>query len=78
MMGDNRNHSTDSRACFFRCETALKNREFLKRDDVVGKVLLSVGCPVWVNILSGGKICSDPSPLRLFDLPKTHIYTELQ
>lgn len=42
VMGDNRNASTDSRACFSSCDLPGKSN-FISKDDLVGKVLLDLG-----------------------------------
>lgn len=66
-MGDNRNHSTDSRSCFYKCSRPNAS-PFLKRSDVVGKVLISLGCPTigtYITMPSGDKLCKQVSPARL-------------
>ena len=40
VMGDNRNHSTDSRTCFQSCAT---RENYITPQDIVGKVLLDLG-----------------------------------
>lgn len=42
VMWDNRNASTDSRACFSTCEFAIKTNYIVKKD-ITGKVLLDLG-----------------------------------
>jgi len=41
-MGDNRNASTDSRACFSSCEYGNKTN-FIVKSDITGKVFLDLG-----------------------------------
>ncbi|MDD3793494.1 MAG: signal peptidase I [Candidatus Gracilibacteria bacterium] len=40
VMGDNRNHSTDSRECFSNC---VGRSEFITKNDMIGKVFLDLG-----------------------------------
>ncbi|NDK08864.1 signal peptidase I [Candidatus Gracilibacteria bacterium] len=42
VMGDNRNHSTDSRACFSSCYID-GSTNFIKTDDITGKLFLDLG-----------------------------------
>ncbi|MDD2907990.1 MAG: signal peptidase I [Candidatus Gracilibacteria bacterium] len=40
VMGDNRNHSTDSRECFSNC---IGRTEFISKNDMIGKIFLDLG-----------------------------------
>lgn len=40
LMGDNRNHSTDSRECFWNC---MSRNEFLQKEDIVWRVFFDLG-----------------------------------
>ncbi|MBW7954510.1 signal peptidase I [Candidatus Gracilibacteria bacterium] len=42
VMGDNRNGSTDSRACFSTCELSGKSN-FISKKDIVGKIFIDLG-----------------------------------
>ena len=39
-MGDNRNHSTDSRTCFQSCSV---RENYITPDDIVGKIFVDLG-----------------------------------
>lgn len=83
-MGDNRNNSSDSRSCFRSCLTGDVGH-YLKRSDVVGKVLLDVGYFKIFNAFSTipfrFEIAKDVGWVikpRLLDTPRTWNYEELE
>lgn len=41
-MGDNRTNSSDSRNCFWICESG-EHSHFIPRKDIVGKIFMSLG-----------------------------------
>lgn len=51
VMGDNRNNSADSRSCFRSCVGNNELSHFIKRKDIIGKVLLNLG---YYNIIGEG------------------------
>lgn len=80
VMGDNRNNSADSRSCFYNCVGMETAAHFIKRSDIVGKVLADFG---YFHIfkdkswsIDTGNIGWDPAP-RLFSSPSTAKYPEL-
>ncbi len=84
VMGDNRTNSADSRSCFRTCTSELdENAHFIKRWDVLGKVLLSFW---YFNIFKENPESVIPSigelswiyKPRLFDHPKSANYPELE
>ncbi|USN59306.1 MAG: hypothetical protein H6767_04500 [Candidatus Peribacteria bacterium] len=48
-MGDNRNHSTDSRNCFSYTCSASGRDNFIQKSDIVGHVWLDLGYFNWLN-----------------------------
>ncbi len=83
VMWDNRVNSADSRSCFRTCTSEIdENAHFVKRSDVLGKVLLSFG---YFNIFKDNPDSVIPSfgtfswvyTPRLFDHPKSAEYPEL-
>jgi signal peptidase I len=79
VMGDNRNNSADSRSCFRTCIGETSNAHFIKRRDIVWKVLLNLG---YYNIFGEGwlleakKLSWTYAP-RFLDHPKDATYPEL-
>lgn len=80
VMGDNRNNSADSRSCFQTCYGVNNNAYFIKRHDVVGKVLLSL----WYFRIFGddwmpdwGNIWPEVAP-KFFSSASTAQYPELE
>ncbi|MBP8016668.1 signal peptidase I, partial [Candidatus Gracilibacteria bacterium] len=73
LMGDNRNNSSDSRSCFLLCSMP-GSSHFIKRNDIIGTVLLDFG---YFNIfeIKNGEIKLGQlkwiHPARLLDTPKT-------
>lgn len=51
LLGDNRNGSADSRDCFFSCGTA-DSSHFIKREDIVGKLWMTLGALKIFNTFS--------------------------
>lgn len=43
VMGDNRNHSSDSRTCFGNCFDPNGRDEYVKEEAILGHVLLDLG-----------------------------------
>lgn len=83
-MGDNRNNSSDSRSCFRSCLSGTTGH-YLKRSDVVGKVLIDVGYFKVFNSFSivpfHFQIAKDVGWVikpRLLDTPRTWNYPELE
>lgn len=79
VMGDNRNNSADSRSCFRNCSGEPVSAHFLKRKDIVGKVLVNFG---YFNIFwDGGLLRSGKFtwtyPPRFLDHPRASSYPEL-
>jgi signal peptidase I len=79
IMWDNRNNSADSRTCFRNCIGADANAHFIKRRDILGKVLLNF----WYfnifwddGLLDGGKWTWTYVP-RFLSHPKSASYPEL-
>ena len=79
VMGDNRQNSADSRQCFQNCFGLGTNAHFIKRSNVIGRVLLDFG---YFNIFSDGGLLKSgkfrwtESP-RLLSSPRTATYPEL-
>jgi signal peptidase I len=79
VMGDNRNNSADSRSCFRSCIGENITAHFIKRKDIVGKVLINLG---YYNIfgtwgLVDGKKWKWTYPPRFLDHPRSATYKEL-
>jgi len=82
-MGDNRNNSADSRACFLTCSTAGNLGHFLKREDVIGKVLLDFGYfQIFDQTIGSGLKLANPIgwalPPRFLSTLKDWTYPELE
>lgn len=79
IMWDNRNNSADSRSCFRNCLGAEVTAHFIKRRDILGKVLVNFG---YFNIfgdegvLDGGKWSWTYTP-RFLNHPRNATYPEL-
>jgi hypothetical protein len=79
VMGDNRTNSADSRQCFKSCDRGGTYDHYIKRRDIVGKVLMDFG---YINLFSpggifrGGQIEWTQKPQWL-DTHRSHVYTEL-
>lgn len=73
VMWDNRNHSTDSRECFYSCSINWKNF-FISKKDITGKVLIDLG---YFNFKSFSFIQPylwiDTTP-RFFESPSSYDY----
>lgn len=80
IMGDNRNNSADSRSCFRNCFWTEVTAHFIKRRDIIGKVLLNFW---YINLFSadgvfrGGPI-EWTYPPRFLSHPREAVYPELQ
>lgn len=79
VMGDNRNNSADSRSCFRTCIGETTAAHFIKRKDIIGKVLINLG---YYNIFStgwvlDGKKWSWTYPPRFLSHPRSATYSEL-
>ncbi len=79
VMWDNRNNSADSRSCFRNCIGTEVTAHFIKRKDIVGKVLLNLG---YYNIFGDGWLLSGQKwtwthPPRFLSHPRNAQYTEL-
>jgi signal peptidase I len=79
VMGDNRNNSADSRSCFRNCSWEPVTAHFLKRRDIVWKVLLDFW---YFNIFSDWGLLRSWNftwtyPPRFLDNPRTAVYPEL-
>lgn len=73
VIGDNRNHSTDSRECFWNC---LKVDEFISKSDMIWKVFVDL----WYINLGKLKYVTDTwvdSTPKFFSSKSTHNYKEL-
>ncbi len=79
VMGDNRNNSADSRSCFRNCIGTMTSAHFIKRKDIVWKVLLNLGYynifDEW-GLLQNGKITWTHPP-RFLSHPRSAHYSEL-
>ncbi len=80
VMGDNRNNSADSRQCFQNCFTGSEAAHFIKRSNVIGKVLLNfwyfnIFGPGW--LIQSGKLTWTYPP-RFLNHPRNAHYPELQ
>jgi signal peptidase I len=80
VMGDNRNNSADSRSCFRNCSWEPVSAHFLKRKDVVWKVLLNFW---YFNIFGDGWLLKSGNlkwtyPPRFLDHPRSATYTNLE
>ncbi len=79
VMGDNRQNSADSRQCFQNCFWVGISAHFIKRSNVIGRILVDFG---YFNILSewwlirSGKFSWTHAP-RFLSHPRNHIYSEL-
>lgn len=79
VMWDNRNNSADSRSCFRTCIGENISAHFIKRKDIIGKVLINLG---YYNIFStgwllDGKKWSWTYPPRFLDHPRSAKYPDL-
>ena len=79
VMGDNRNNSADSRSCFRNCIGTATIAHFIKRKDIVWKVLLNLG---YYNIFNEGGLLSGKKwtwtyPPRFLSHPRASGYPEL-
>ncbi len=79
VMGDNRLNSADSRSCFRSCIWDTISAHFIKRKDIVWKVLLNLG---YYNIFSTGWLMDGKKwtwtyPPRFLDHPRSANYKEL-
>ncbi len=79
IMGDNRNNSADSRSCFRNCFWVEVTAHFIKRRDIIGKVLLNFW---YINIFSDGGFLrwwdfDWTYPPRFFNHPRSAEYPEL-
>ncbi len=79
VMGDNRNNSADSRSCFRNCIGTMTVAHFIKRKDIVGKVLINLG---YYNIISEWGLLSGwkwswTYPPRFLSHPRQSSYPEL-
>ena len=73
VIGDNRNHSTDSRECFWNC---LKVDEFISKSDMIWKVFVDLW---YINFLKLKYVTDtwvDSTP-KFFSSKAAHNYTEL-
>lgn len=80
VMWDNRNNSADSRQCFQNCYGSSEVAHFIKRKDIVWKVLLNFW---YYNIFSEGWLIQDQKltwtyPPRFLDHPRGATYPELE
>ena len=78
-MGDNRNNSADSRSCFRSCIGSTMNAHFIKRKDIIGKVLLNLG---YYNIFATGGLLDGKKwtwtyPPRFLSHPRSASYPSL-
>lgn len=77
VMGDNRNHSTDSRQCFYTCSIE-GSKNFVNSSDITGKVFLDLGYFSFSKFsFIDSELGINTTP-RLLSSPKTHIYDELK
>jgi signal peptidase I len=79
VMWDNRNNSADSRSCFKSCIGETAAAHFIKRKDIIGKVLINLG---YYNIVSpwgllDAKKWTWTYPPRFFTHPRSATYSEL-
>jgi signal peptidase I len=79
VMWDNRNNSADSRSCFRSCIGDDMSSHFIKRKDIVGKVLLNLW---YYNIFSTGGLLDGKKwtwtyPPRFFNHPRGAHYPAL-
>ncbi|GAB0175071.1 MAG: hypothetical protein HHAS10_09500 [Candidatus Altimarinota bacterium] len=79
VMGDNRNNSADSRSCFKICLNDDSKSHFIKRKDIVGKVLLNLG---YYNIFGVDGLIDSKKwrwtyPPRFLSHPRNASYPEL-
>ncbi len=79
VMGDNRNNSADSRSCFRTCIGENITAHFIKRKDIIGRVLINLG---YYNIFSAGWVLDGKKwswtyPPRFLDHPRSAKYPEL-
>lgn len=80
VMGDNRTNSADSRQCFRTCSNPEDiAAHFVKRDDIIGKVFVSLGYFQIIDTTNGWHLgeLSWIHPLRFFSTPRTAEYPEL-
>lgn len=79
VMGDNRNNSADSRSCFRTCASEPESAHFIKRRDIVGKVLLNLWYYniFWEGGLIDAKKWQWTYPPRFFNHPRSADYPEL-
>lgn len=79
VMGDNRNNSADSRSCFKICTTSYPQAHFIRRADIVWKVLLNLW---YFNIFDRWGLLETKKiewthPPRFLSHPREWIYPEL-
>ncbi len=79
VMGDNRQNSADSRQCFKDCFGVGTNAHFIKRSNVIGRVLLNFG---YFNIFSDGGLFKTgkfqwTEPPRFLSHPRNATYPQL-
>ncbi len=81
VMGDNRNNSADSRQCFQNCFWEGVDAHFIKRSNVVGRVLINFGYFHIFNekswSIDWGNIWWKPKP-RFLSHPRQATYPELE
>ena len=76
VMGDNRNHSTDSRHCFYTCSIE-GSSNFASSGNITGKVFLDLGYFNFRNFsFIDSELGLNTTP-KFFSSEATHTYTEL-
>ncbi len=80
VMGDNRQNSADSRQCFQNCFGVGTSAHFIKRANVIGRVLINFG---YFNIFSDGGLLKSgkfewTQLPRLLSHPRNATYPELE
>ncbi len=79
IMGDNRNNSADSRSCFRNCFSAEMSNHFIKRRDIIGKVMINFGYFNFFwdeGVLDGGP-WTWTYPPRILNHPRSATYETL-